>query len=252
MAEFIVAQSKLSKHEIEAWSEEEDFIADHILDFIEYAIGFNIRDAAYENGCTVCGNQFSSMDLDSGYDYIQLSKDIINSKSLDYAVKSENIISSISNPEYLLAGKSEINIAVEIVSTEEYKINYAYVKLTLQVNSKLVEAFNSKCEYDTLYALIIEITSNHAKEILIEAHNQSGLDELLENDFDWFNCDPNIRITEINDVNLSALYENEIQNYQVAELLGVGEDDAESRLSDFLTDLRFAVDRELLFKLLKN
>ena len=78
------------------------------------------------------------------------------------------------------------------------------------------------------------------------------MDELLENDFDWFNCDPNIRITEINDVNLSALYENEIQNYQVAELLGVGEDDAESRLSDFLTDLRFAVDRELLFKLLKN
>ena len=252
MAEFIVAQSKLSKHEIEAWSEEEDFIADHILDFIEYAIGFNIRDAAYENGCTVCGNQFSSMDLDSGYDYIQLSKDIINSKSLDYAVKSENIISSISNPEHSLAGKSEINIAVEIVSTEEYKINYAYVKLTLQVNSKLVEAFNSKCEYDTLYALIIEITSNHAKEILIEAHNQSGLDELLENDFDWFNCDPNIRITEINDVNLSALYENEIQNYQVAELLGVVEGDAESRLSELLMDLRFAVDRELLFKLLKN
>jgi hypothetical protein len=252
MAEFIVAQSKLSKHEIEAWSEEEDFIADHILDFIEYAIGFNIRDAAYENGCTVCGNQFSSMDLDSGYDYIQLSKDIIKAKSQDYSVKSVNIISSISNPEHSLAGKSEINIAVEIVSTEEYKINYAYVKLTLQVNSKLVEEFNSKCEYDTLYALIIEITSNHAEEILIEAHNQSGLDELLENDFDWFNCDPNIRITEINDVNLSALYENEIQNYQVAELLGVGEDDAESRLSDFLTDLRFAIDRELLFKLLKN
>lgn len=78
MAEFIVAQSKLSKNEIEAWSEEEDFIADHILDFIEYAIGFNIRDEAYENGCTVNGNQFSSMDLDSGYDYIQLSTDIIN------------------------------------------------------------------------------------------------------------------------------------------------------------------------------
>lgn len=78
MAEFIVAQSKLSKHEIEAWSEEEDFIADHILDFIEYAIGFNIRDEAYENGCTVYGNQFSSMDLDSGYDYIKLSEDIIN------------------------------------------------------------------------------------------------------------------------------------------------------------------------------
>jgi hypothetical protein len=78
MAEFIVAQSKLSKNEVEAWSEEEDFIADHILDFIEFAIGFNIRDEAYENGCTVSGNQFSSMDLDSGYDYIQLSKDIIN------------------------------------------------------------------------------------------------------------------------------------------------------------------------------
>jgi len=253
MAEFIVAQSKLSKHEIEAWSEEEDFVADHILDFIEYAIGFNIRDAAYENGCTVYGNQFSSMDLDSGYDYIQLSKDIINSKSLDIGVKSVNITSPISSPEHSLADKSEISIAVEIVTTGEYGfINYANINLVLQVKSELVADFNSKCDYDTLYAIIIEITSNHIEEILIEAHNQSGLAKLLENDFDWFNLEPIIRITEINDINLSALYENEIQNDQVAELLGVGEDEAESRLSDFLTDLRYAVDRELLFKLLKK
>lgn len=253
MAEFIVAQSKLSKHEIEAWSEEEDFIADHILDFIEYAIGFNIRDSAYENGCTVYGNQFSSMDLDSGYDYIQLSKDIINSKSQDYGVKSVNITSSISNPEHSLADKSEISIAVEIVTTGEYGfINYANVNLVLQVKSKLVEDFNSKCDYDTLYELIREITYNHTEVILNEAYNQSGLDELLENDFDWFNLEPIIRITEINDVNLNALYEDDIQNDQVAALLRVKEDEAEDQLSDLLTNIRFAVDKELLIKLLKK
>ena len=78
MAEFIIAQSKISKLEIEAWSEEDDFVADHILDFIQYAIGFDIRDDAYENGCSVCGTQFISMNLDSGYDYLLLSENIIN------------------------------------------------------------------------------------------------------------------------------------------------------------------------------
>lgn len=78
MAEFIIAQSKISKLEIEAWSEEDDFVADHILDFIQYAIGFDIRDEAYENGCSVCGSQFISMDLDSGYDYLLLAENIIN------------------------------------------------------------------------------------------------------------------------------------------------------------------------------
>ena len=168
-------------------------------------------------------------------------------------MKSVNITSPISSPEHSLADKSEISIAVEIVTTGEYGfINYANINLVLQVKSELVADFNSKCDYDTLFAIIIEITSNHIEEILIEAHNQSGLAKLLENDFDWFNLEPIIRITEINDINLSALYENEIQNDQVAELLGVGEDEAESRLSDFLTDLRYAVDRELLFKLLKK
>lgn len=78
MAEFIIAQSKISKIEIEAWSEEDDFVADHILDFIQYAIGFDIRDDAYENGCSVCGTQFISMNLDSGYDYLLLAENIIN------------------------------------------------------------------------------------------------------------------------------------------------------------------------------
>lgn len=78
MAEFIIAQSKISKIEIEAWSEEDDFVADHILDFIQYAIGFDIRDDDYENGCSVCGTKFISMDLDSGYDYLLLAENIIN------------------------------------------------------------------------------------------------------------------------------------------------------------------------------
>lgn len=176
---------------------------------------------------------------------------IDRANAVGYKVKSVNIIPSISTPELSLADKTEINIAVEIVSTEEYNTNFAFVNLALHVNSKLVEGFTSKCDYDTLYALISEITSNHTADILMEAHNQSGLEELLENDFDWFNLDPNIRITEINDINLSALYELEIQNNQVAAILGVDEDEAESRVSDFLQDLRFAVDRELLIKLLK-
>lgn len=58
-------------------------------------------------------------------------------------------------------------------------------------------------------------------------------------------------VAEINDINLSALYELEIQNNQVAGLLGVDKDEAESRAQDFTGDLRFAVDRELLIKLLK-
>jgi hypothetical protein len=78
MAEFIIAQSKISKIEIEEWSEEEDFVADHILDFIQYAVGFDIRDEEYEQGCIVYGTQFISMDLDSGYDYLQLAENIIN------------------------------------------------------------------------------------------------------------------------------------------------------------------------------
>ncbi len=175
---------------------------------------------------------------------------INRANALGYAVKSVNVTSSFSTPKDTLAGKSEINIAVEIVSTEEYDTNYAFVNLALNVNSQLVENFNSKCDYNTLYALVSEITSNNTEEILIEAHNQSGLDELLENDFDWFNLEPLIRITEINDVSLSALYENDIQNYQVAELLGVDEDEAEDRAMSLRDDLRRAVDRELLFRLL--
>lgn len=174
---------------------------------------------------------------------------INRANALGYAVKSVNVTSHLSTSEDTLTGKSEITLAVEIVSTEEYDTNYAYVNLALNVNSKLVEDFNSKCEYDTLYALVSEITSNHTEEILMEAHNQSGLDELLENDFDWFNLEPLIRITEINDVSISALYENDIQNYQVAELLGVDEDEAEDRAMAFRDDLRWAIDRELLFKI---
>ena len=170
--------------------------------------------------------------------------------ALGYAVKSENVTSSFSATENSLTDKSEINIAVEIVSTEEYNTNFAFVNLALPVNSKLVENLNLKCDFDTLYELISEITSYHTAEILMEAHNQSGLDELLENDFDWFNLDPNIRITEINDINLSAIYELEIQNNQEAALLGVDEDDAESRAQDFRGDTRCAVNRELLIKLL--
>jgi hypothetical protein len=166
-------------------------------------------------------------------------------------VKSENVISPILNAENTFEGKSEINIAAEIVSTEEYNINYAYVNLALLVDSQLVEDFNSKCDYDTLYELIREITYNHTEEILMEALNQSGLNELLENDFDWFNCDPTIRITELSDVNIGALYDSD-QNYQVAELLGVDEDVAEERAMSLRDDLRCGVDRELLLKIIKQ
>ena len=174
---------------------------------------------------------------------------IKRANALGYAVKSVNVTSSFSTPKDTLAGKSEINIAVEIVSTEEYDTNYAFVNLALNVNSQLVEDFNSKCDYDTLYALVDEITSNHAEEILVEAHNQSGLDDLLDNDFDWWNLSPIIRITELNDINISALYDSD-QNYQVAALLGVDEDEAEDRAMSLRDDLRRAVDRELLFRLL--
>ena len=174
---------------------------------------------------------------------------INRANALGYAVKSVNVTSSFSTPKDTLAGKSEINIAVEIVSTEEYDTNYAFVNLALNVNSQLVEDFNSKCDYDTLYALVDEITSNHAEEILVEAHNQSGLDDLLDNDFDWWNLSPIIRITELNDINISALYDSD-QNYQVAALLGVDEDEAEDRAMSLRDDLRRAVDRELLFRLL--
>jgi hypothetical protein len=175
---------------------------------------------------------------------------IDRANALGYTVKSVNVTSFLSTPGDTLAGKIEINLAVEIVSTEEYDTNYAYVNLVLNVDCKLVEDFNSKCKYDTLYALVSEITSNHTEEILMEAHNQAGLDELIENDFDWFNLEPLIRITEINDVSLTALYENDIQNYQVAELLGVDEDEAEDRAMAFRDDLRCAIDRALLIKIL--
>jgi hypothetical protein len=170
-----------------------------------------------------------------------------------YKVKSVNVTSNISTPEISLADKTEINIEVEIVSDTEYGFtNYANVNLSLHVNNKLLEDFNLECNRDTLSALVKEIMDNHAGEILMEAHNQSGLDELLENDFDWFNYEPTIRITEVNDVNLIALYEKDIQSDQVESLLAINEDEAEDEVSDFLTNSRCAVDRELLISVAKK
>lgn len=178
---------------------------------------------------------------------------INKANALGYVIKSVNVISTISTPELSLADKTEINIEVEIVSDTEYGFtNYANVSLALHLNNKLVEDFTSKCNLETLSALVEEITYNHTEEILMESHNQSDLDELLENDFDWFNYEPTIRITEINDVNLGALYEKDIQSDQVASLLGVNEDEAEDEASAFLTNSRYAVDRELLFSVAKK
>lgn len=178
---------------------------------------------------------------------------INRANALGYVIKSANVTSTISTPELSLTDKTEINIEIEIVSDTEYGFtNYANVSLALHLNNKLVEDFTSKCNRDTLSALVEEITSNHTEEILIEAHNQSGLDELLENDFDWFNYEPTIRITEINGVNLGALYDKDIQSDQVASLLGVNENEAEDVVSDFLTNTRCSVDRELLLSVAKN
>ena len=178
---------------------------------------------------------------------------INRANALGYVIKSVNVTTTISTPEISLADKTEINIEVEIVSDTEYGFtNYANVSLALHLNNKLVEDFTSKCNRDTLSALVEEITYNHTEEILLEAHNQSGLDELLENDYDWFNYDPTIRITEINDVNLGALYEKDIQSDQVASLLGVNENEAEDVVSDFLTNTRCSVDRELLLSVAKK
>lgn len=176
---------------------------------------------------------------------------INRANALGYVIKSVNVTSTISTPEITSTDKTEINIEVEIVSDTEYGFtNYANVSLALHISNKLVEDFTSKCDPDTLIAIVEEVSFNHIEEILIEAHNQSGLDELLENDFDWFNYEPTIRITEINDVNLGALYEKDIQSDQVASLLGVNEDEAEDVVSDFVSNSRFVVDRELLFRLL--
>jgi len=178
---------------------------------------------------------------------------INRANALGYIIKSVNVTSTISTPEISLADKTEINIEVEIVSDTEYGFtNYANVSLALNVNNKLVEDFTSKCDRDTLFTLVQEITYNHTEEILMEAHNQSGLDELLENDFDWFNYEPTIRITEINDLNLGALYEKDVQTDQVASLLGINEDEAADEAADFLTNSRCAVDRELLFSVAKK
>ena len=178
---------------------------------------------------------------------------INRANALGYVIKSVNVTSTISNPEISTADKTEINIEVEIVSDTEYGFtNYANVSLALNVNNKLVEDFTSKCDRDTLFSLVEEITYNHTEEILMEAHNQSGLDELLANDFDWFNYDPTIRITEINDVNFGALYEKDIQSDQLASLLAINEDEAEDEVSNFLTNSRCAVDRELLFSVAKK
>ena len=103
-----------------------------------------------------------------------------------------------------------------------------------------------------MYELIREITNNHTEEILMETHDQAGLDELLENNFDWFNLEPMIRVTEINDFNLSVLYENGFsQNFQAAAIFGVDDDEGEDIAMSFRDDTRFVVDRELLIKILK-
>ena len=72
VAEFIYAQS-CSQLDIDS----EDWIADLTIDILYYIFNKNIQDDEYSNECSIDGYYFG-VAADSGYNYLQLSRDLID------------------------------------------------------------------------------------------------------------------------------------------------------------------------------
>ena len=142
---------------------------------------------------------------------------------------------------------SSVNITAKLVSNEEYGETFGYVDVELTMNASLINEIENKSNYLNLIEIINEIQSNYMEEIIVEMDNQSGLDQLKESDFDWFNLGPQLVIAQINEIDLSVIHDyflNKAHSTQVTELLAIEEDEIDDYVSDFIQSTRYEISKE--------
>jgi hypothetical protein len=76
LAEFIFSISGSNSNGVE---DEDNAISDSILDLIKFSFGIDIHDEKYSGGCSIIPYLYIDNEVESGYDYINLSQDLIDS-----------------------------------------------------------------------------------------------------------------------------------------------------------------------------
>lgn len=145
--------------------------------------------------------------------------------------------------------KQQIQFFLEINSVEEYRINYGNFYAELEVDESTFEDFINECNYSSLVKIINEALNNNIGFILSTASTEIDLEELKEDEYDWFYLSPNIRVLAIGDVDISSIYNvyNSVSGYEsdAAELLAVDESEVEEYVTDFMTDIAFHFDKQM-------
>ena len=167
---------------------------------------------------------------------------------MQHAEKMEYSIQKIKTSENSTSDdNSSVNITAKLVSNEEYGETFGYVDVELTMNASLINEIENKSNYLNLIEIINEIQSNYMEEIIVEMDNQSGLDQLKESDFDWFNLGPQLVIAQINEIDLSVIHDyfmNKEHSTQVTELLAIEEDEIDDYVSDFIQSTRYEISKE--------
>jgi hypothetical protein len=148
--------------------------------------------------------------------------------------------------------KQKVEFFLEVNSIEEYNINYGNYYIELEVNQSTYEDFINVHNYSSLVKIITEALNNNIGFIVSTATTEIDLEELKEEEYDWFSYSPNIRVLAIGDVDLSPIYKvySSMRGYEsdAAELLAVDESDVEDYVSDFVTDIAFHFEKEIFFE----
>lgn len=172
---------------------------------------------------------------------------IQHAEKMGYSIKliksNENTTSNENIP---------VNITAKLVSNEEYGETFGYVDVELMMNASLINEIEDKSNYLNLIEIINEIQSNYIEEIIAEMENQSGLDQLKETDFDWFNFGPQLMIAKINEIDLSIIHDyllNNVQSTQVAQILAIEEAEIDDYVSDFIQSTRYEISKEVFDKI---
>lgn len=167
---------------------------------------------------------------------------------MQHAEKMEYSIQQIKTSENSTSDdNSSVNITAKLVSNEEYGETFGYVDVELTMNASLINEIENKSNYLNLIEIINEIQSNYMEEIIVEMDNQSGLDQLKESDFDWFNLGPQLVIAQINEIDLSVIHDyflNKAHSTQVTELLAIEEDEIDDYVFDFIQSTRYEISKE--------
>ena len=153
------------------------------------------------------------------------------------------------NKQLPVTNKQQIQFFLEINSVEEYRINYGNFYAELEVDESTFEDFINECNYSSLVKIINEALNNNIGFILSTASTEIDLEELKEDEYDWFYLSPNIRVLAIGDVDISSIYNvyNSVSGYEsdAAELLAVDESEVEDYVTDFMTDIAFHFDKQM-------